>query len=88
MARFTSGNKVTHNGRPATIAAVVHETLTGQTRYHIFYEDADEVAMSLLGRVLSPRGCQICGWEDYTPICPSCKMDQDDRNDEADAYAG
>lgn len=52
MARFTPGEAVEHNGRPATVAAVTQ--LNGHTRYSIFYTDDQGGAnFDLLGRVIS-----------------------------------
>lgn len=51
MARFTPGEAVRHNGRPAKIAAAFQAD--DSTRYHIFYTDGSgEVCFDLLGRVI------------------------------------
>lgn len=59
--RFTTGDQVRHNGRPAQVAHVSHrrddDGRITEVRYHLAYTDDHHPphAMHLLGRVLQSR---------------------------------
>lgn len=39
--------------------------------------DATTAASHAASEELHEDGCQVCGWTDYWPICPSCAADRD-----------